>query len=155
MIASPTVPAVDPRHGEGTLRAVLAVVCGDRARDERALRWAGALCEEHGARLTVLCLWSVPPMWPWVALSGAGAAVQMLELHRRELLAWLESRLREEVQGPVRILSARQCESPVRVVGAELARGDYAGVVGSRRAIGRRAARRLRKRRPELTLVRV
>lgn len=155
MIAAPSVPAVRPRHEAGPICDVLAVVCGERARDERTLRWACSLADEHCARLTVLCLWSVPPMWPWIALSGAGAAVQMLELHRRELVGWLQERLQGQTSHPVRLLTTRCCDSPARVVGAELARGHYTCVVGSRRTIGRRAARRLRQRRPELTLVRV
>lgn len=137
------------------MRGILAVVGGDSKRDERTLTWACALSREHQARLTVLCLWSLPPMWPWVALSGAGAAVQMLDLHRRELVRWLDSRVSQEVAEPVRLLTARHCESPARVVGAELSRGEYSCVVGSRRTIGRRAAQRFRRRRPELTLVRL
>jgi hypothetical protein len=155
MIVSPAIPVSDVQHGVSSMRGVLAVICGDRDRDERTLHWACALADEHQARLTVLCLWSLPPMWPWVALSGAGAAVQMLELHRRELLRWIETRVREQTSEPVRLLSARHCDAPARVVGAELARGDYTCVVGSRRTIGRRAAQRFRRRRPGLTLVRV
>jgi hypothetical protein len=155
MIVAPTVPGVLPRSEGSSLRRVLAVVGGDTKRDERTLRWACALSREHQARLTILCLWSLPPMWPWVALSGAGAAVQMLELHRRELIRWLDARVSGEVADPVRVLTARHCDSPARVVAAELSRGDYSCVVGSRRTIGRRAARRVRRGQPELTLVRL
>jgi hypothetical protein len=155
MIVAPSVPVARPRHEAGPIRGVLAVVCGDRTRDERTLRWACSMAAEHGAPLTVLSLWSVPPMWPWIALSGAGAAVQMLELHRREVVSWLRERLGEAEVGPVRVLSSRSCDAPARVVAAELARGEYTCVVGSRRTIGRRTARRFRRRRPELTLVRL
>lgn len=155
MIVSPVVPARRTERGAGALRGVLAVVSGDRDRDEQTLRWACALAAEHEGRLTVLCLWSLPPMWPWVALSGASAALQMLELHRRELLSWIQERVREHETDPVRVLSARHCDAPARIVGAELSRGEYTCVVGSRRTIGRRAARRFRRRRPGLTLVRL
>jgi|SRR5579884_2695256 len=155
MMVSPVLPARKSERASGALRGVLAVVSGDRDRDEQTLRWACALAAEHEGRLTVLCLWSLPPMWPWVALSGAGAALQMLELHRRELLSWIQERVRAQNIEPARVLSARHCDAPARVVAAELSRGEYTCVVGSRRTIGRRAARRFRRRRPGLTLVRV
>lgn len=155
MIVAPVVPAVRPDPASAAIRGVLAIVSGHRQRDQRTLRWACALADEHQAQLTVLCLWSMPPMWPWVALSGAGAAVQMLDLHRRELLQWLREQLPSDGATPVRVLSARHCESPARVVASELTRGHYTCVVGSRHTIGRRAAQRFRRRRPELTLVRL
>ena len=155
MIVAPAVPAQLPRNEAGASSGVLALVTGERRSDQRTLHWACALSEEHQAPLTVLSLWSLPPMWPWIALSGAGAAVQILELHRRERIRWLESCLSSEVSQPVRVLSVRHCDSPARVLAAELMRGRYTCVVGSRRAIGRRTAQRLRKDRPELTLVRV
>jgi hypothetical protein len=153
MILSPLVPTQEPDEVSGAVRRVLAVVGGHRRGDERTLRWACALAQEHRAELTVLCLWSFPPMWPWIALSGAGAAVQMLELHRRELSEWLRTQLCSQAAQPVHILTCRHPESASRIVAGELSRGDYTCVVSSRRAIGRRAARRLRRGRPELTLV--
>lgn len=155
MMLSPSVPVSHPRPQAGSLRCVLAVVGGDRAADERTLQWACALSEEHQARLTVLCLWSLPPLWPWVALSGAGAAVQMLELHRREVLRWVHESVGARLAHSACVLSARQCESPARLLALELRRGNYGWVVGSRRSIGRRAARRASARRPGLTVVRI
>lgn len=155
MLVAPTVPEVEPLHGLVTPGHVLAVIDGARGRDERTLTSAAALTQELDARLSVLCLWSLPAMWPWVALSGSGAAVQMLELHRRDLLAWLRGRLSDEGLNAVRILSSRLPDAPARVVAAELERSHYTCVIGSRRTLGRRASRRFRRRRPELTLVRL
>ena len=155
MLVAPTVPATEPESGLLTPGHVLAVVDGARGRDERTLRSAAALAQELDARVSVLCLWSLPTMWPWVALSASGAAVQMLELHRRDLLAWLKARLSGEGLDAVRVLSSRLPDSPARVVGAELARTHYTCVVASRRTLPRRAARRFRHGRPELTLVRL
>lgn len=155
MLVAPTVPEVEPLEGIISPGHVLAVIDGARARDERTLGSAAALTQELDARLSVLCLWSLPTMWPWVALSGSGAAVQMLELHRRDLLGWLRGRLRAEGLNAVRVLSSRLPDAPARVVGAELERTYYTCVVGSRRTINRRASRRFRAGRPELTLIRL
>jgi hypothetical protein len=155
MLVAPTVPEVEFLHGLVTPGHVLAVIDGARERDECTLRSASALTQELDARLSVLCLWSLPAMWPWVALSGSGAAVQMLELHRRDLLSWLRGRLTAEGLDAVRILSSRLPDAPARVVGAELERCHYTCVIGSRRTLGRRASRRFRRGRPELTLVRL
>ena len=155
MLVAPTVPEVEAFHGLLTPGHVLAVVDGARARDERTLQSAAALTQELDARLSVLCLWSLPAMWPWVALSGSGAAVQMLELHRRDLLGCLRGRSRSEGLEPVRVLSSRLPDSPARVVGAELERSHYTCVIGSRRTLNRRASRRFRAGRPDLTLVRL
>jgi hypothetical protein len=155
MLTAPTVPAVEPVFGLVCPGHVLAVIDGARLRDERTLVSAAALTQELDARLSVLCLWSLPAMWPWVALSGSGAAVQMLELHRRDLLSWLRAQLSSHGLEAVRVLSSRLPDSPGRVVGAELQRSHYTCVIGSRRTLGRRASRRFRDGRPELTLVRL
>ncbi len=155
MLVAPTVPHVEPLHGTITPGHVLAVIDGAKSRDERTLCSAAALTQELDARLSVLCLWSLPAMWPWVALSGSGAAVQMLELHRRDLLGWLRDRLQAEGLEAVRVLSSRLPDAPARVVGAELTRTHYTCVIGSRRTINRRAGRRFCAGRPELTLVRL
>lgn len=155
MLLAPTAPEIEPLEGVISPGHVLAVIDGARARDERTVHSAAALTQELDARLSVLCLWSLPTMWPWVALSGSGAAVQMLELHRRDMLGWLRGRLHSEGLDAVRVLSSRLPDSPARVVGAELARTHYTCVVGSRRTLNRRASRRFRAGRPELTLVRL
>ena len=155
MVLAPTVPAVEPVFGLACPGHVLAVVDGARLRDERTLVSAAALTQELDARLSVLCLWSLPAMWPWVALSGSGAAVQMLELHRRDMLSWLRGRLSSHGLEAVCVLSSRLPDSPARVVAAELERAHYTCVVGSRRTLGRRASRRFRTAQPELTLVRL
>jgi hypothetical protein len=155
MVLAPTVPAVEPIFGLSCPGHVLAVIDGARVRDERTLISAAALTQELDARLSVLCLWSLPAMWPWVALSGSGAAVQMLELHRRDLLSWLRGRLTSHGLESVRVLSSRLPDAPARVVGAELERAHYTCVIGSRRTLGRRASRRFHHARPELTLVRL
>ncbi len=152
---APAVPVAERELEGPPARRLLAVMAGQRRRDERTLRWACALAQEHQAELTVLCLWSFPPMWSWISLSGAGAAVQMLELHRRELQSWLRSWLDGVLDQPARILSARHPESAARIVCAELERGRYTCVVGSRRTFGPLAAQRLHRARPGLTLVRL
>ncbi len=151
----PVAPDYGARFRRSRIPRVLAVVRVGRAADEQALQWALALAEEHGARLSVLGLWTASAWWRYLPMSGCIDVVALLAEERLWAESWLYRRLGAALDRRTDLIIARGCVPVGRAAGHELRERPYTHLVGARGTISKRAARRWQTRYRPLTVIRV
>ena len=134
---------------------MLAVVRTGRAADLDALRWALALSEEHGWRLSVLGLWRTSAWWQYVPMTGCVDIIRLLADERLHAEAWLHEALSSAPDRSPDLFVVRQSGPVARTAGSELGRRPYSHVVAARGTVSERTARRWRARHPRLAVYRV